>query len=181
MTKVLIATDWLAACAGCHMSLLDIDERIVELLQQVTFTSSPVTDLKRPPASGVTVGILTGAISNTHNIEVARCMRSRCQYLVAVGDCATFGGIVAARNLVGTPAALKRAYLDTESTVDGLIPDSPELGMPLDTVTGVGDVVKVDIFLPGCPPRPDDFYYVFAELLAGRLPIVLPAQHFRYD
>jgi NAD-reducing hydrogenase small subunit len=181
MAKVLIATDWLAACAGCHMSLLDIDERIVDLLQQMTFTSSPVTDLKHPPATGVTVGVLTGAISNTHNIEVARGMRSRCQYLVAVGDCATFGGIVAARNLVGTSAALKRAYLETESTVDGLIPDSPELGMPLETVTGVGDVVKVDVFLPGCPPRPQDFHYVFAELLAGRLPIVLPAQHFRYD
>ena len=106
MGNVLIATDWLAACAGCHMSLLDLDERLVELLYHVTFTSSPVTDLKHPPESGVTVGILTGAISNTHNIEVARRMRSRCTYLIAVGDCATFGGIVAARNLVGTPAAL---------------------------------------------------------------------------
>ena len=102
MPKVLIATDWLAACAGCHMSLLDLDERLVELLHHITITSSPVTDLKVPPASGVTVGVLTGAVSNTHNAEVARRMRSRCQFLVAVGDCATFGGIVAARNLVGT-------------------------------------------------------------------------------
>jgi NAD-reducing hydrogenase small subunit len=181
MAKVLIATDWLAACAGCHMSLLDMDERLVELLNHVVFTSSPVTDLKHPPESGVTVGILTGAISNTHNIEVARRMRARCTYLVAVGDCATFGGIVAARNLVGTQAALKRAYLETESTVGGLIPDSPELGMPLPAVTGIGDIVKVDIFLPGCPPRPDDFYYVFTEVLAGRVPVVLPPQHLRYD
>jgi NAD-reducing hydrogenase small subunit len=181
MGKVLIATDWLAACAGCHMSLLDLDERLVELLYHVTFTSSPVTDLKHPPESGVTVGILTGAISNTHNIEVARRMRSRCTYLIAVGDCATFGGIVAARNLVGTQAALTRAYLETESTVDGLIPDSPELGRPLDTVTGIGDVVKVDIFLPGCPPRPEDFQYVFAEVLSGRIPVVLPRENFRYD
>ena len=79
MAKVTIATDWLAACAGCHMSLLDIDERIVPLMEMVDFTSSPVTDLKHPPADGVTVGILTGAISNTHNIEVARLMRSRCK------------------------------------------------------------------------------------------------------
>ena len=181
MGNVLIATDWLAACAGCHMSLLDLDERLVELLYHVRFTSSPVTDLKHPPESGVTVGILTGAISNTHNIEVARRMRSRCTYLIAVGDCATFGGIVAARNLVGTQAALTRAYLETESTVDGLIPDSPELGRPLDTVTGIGDVVKVDIFLPGCPPRPEDFHYVFAEVLSGRIPVVLPRENFRYD
>ena len=181
MAKVTIATDWLAACAGCHMSLLDIDERIVALMDLVEFTSSPVTDLKHPPANGVTVGILTGAISNTHNAEVARRMRQRCKILIAVGDCATFGGIVAARNLVGTGEALRRAYLETESTVDGRIPDSPELGVPLETVTGVAEVVSVDLFIPGCPPRADDLYYALSELLAGRVPVILPPQHFRYD
>ena len=125
MAKVKIATDWLAGCAGCHMSLLDIDERIVGLSELVEFTSSPITDLKHPPKEGVTVGILEGAICNTHNIEVAKQMRERCDILIAVGDCATFGGVPAMRNLVGTDAALKRAYLETESTVDGIIPDSP--------------------------------------------------------
>ena len=121
MAKVKIATDWLAGCAGCHMSLLDIDERIVKLSELVEFTSSPITDLKHPPKEGVTVGILEGAICNTHNIEVAKQMRERCDILIAVGDCATFGGVPAMRNLVGTDAALKRAYIDTESTVDGII------------------------------------------------------------
>jgi NAD-reducing hydrogenase small subunit len=181
MAKVKIATDWLAACAGCHMSLLDIDERLVPLLDLVEFTSSPVTDLKHPPQDGVTVGILTGAISNTHNVEVARQMRERCQFLIAVGDCATFGGIVAMRNLVGTKAALKRAYLESESTIDGLIPDSPELGKPLDTVTGVDKVVRVDLFIPGCPPSADALYYAISELLAGRVPVILPKEHFKYD
>lgn len=181
MAKVTIATDWLAACAGCHMSLLDIDERIVDLMEHVVFTSSPVTDLKHPPEEGVTVGILTGAISNTHNVEVARQMRERCDILIAVGDCATFGGIVAMRNMVGTQAALERAYLETESTVDGVIPDSEELGKPLDTVTGVDKVVKVDLFIPGCPPSADALYYALSELVAGRLPVVLPQEHFKYD
>lgn len=181
MAKCKIATDWLAACAGCHMSLLDIDERIVPLLDLVEFTSSPVTDLKHPPKDGVTVGILTGAVSNTHNVEVARRMRERCEFLIAVGDCATFGGIVAMRNMVGTAAALKRAYLETETTVDGLIPDSPELGKPLDTVTGVDKVVRVDLFIPGCPPSADALYYALSELLAGRTPVVLPEEYFKYD
>ena len=181
MPKTKIATDWLAACAGCHMSLLDIDERIVALLDHVEFTSSPVTDLKRPPKEGVTVGILTGAVANSHNIEVARQMRERCQFLIAVGDCATFGGIVAMRNMVGTQAALERAYLETETTVGGLIPDSPELGKPLDLVTGVDKVVKVDLFIPGCPPSADALFYALSELLAGRVPVVLPDEYFKYD
>ena len=119
MAKVKIATDWLAGCAGCHMSFLDIDERIVKLLESVEFTSSPVTDLKHPPKEGVTVGILEGAICNTHNIEVAKQMRERCQILIAVGDCATFGGLPAMRNLVGTDEALKRAGLSTRAAGDG--------------------------------------------------------------
>jgi len=181
MGKVTIATDWLAACAGCHMSLLDIDERIVGLMDLVTFTSSPITDLKHPPDAGVTVGILTGAISNTHNIEVAERMRRCCKILIALGDCAVFGGIVATRNMVGTEAALKRAYIDSESTLEGLIPDCPELGTPLEQVTGVGEIVKVDFFIPGCPPRADAIYFALSELLAGRIPVVLPAEHFKYD
>ena len=163
MAKVTIATDWLAGCAGCHMSILDIDERIVALLEVVDLTSSPVTDLKHPPKEGVTVGILEGAI------------------LIALGDCATFGNIPAMRNLVGTEAALKRAYLEAESVVDGLIPDSPELGKPLETVTGINDVVKVDLFIPGCPPSADSIFFALSELLAGRVPVVLPPLYFKYD
>lgn len=181
MAKVKIATDWLAGCAGCHMSILDIDERIVKLLEAVEITSSPVTDLKHPPKEGVTVGILEGAICNTHNIDVAKLMRERCQILIALGDCAAFGNVPAMRNLVGTTEALKRAYLDAESVVDGLIPDSPELGKPLDRVTGVGDVVKVDLFIPGCPPSADSIFFALSELLAGRVPVSFPSQYFKYD
>ena len=181
MAKVKIATDWLAGCAGCHMSILDIDERIVKLLEAVEITSSPVTDLKHPPKEGVTVGILEGAICNTHNIDVAKQMRERCQILIALGDCATFGNVPAMRNLVGTAEALKRAYLDAESVVDGLIPDSPELGKPLDMVTGIGDVVKVDLFIPGCPPSADSIFFALSELLAGRVPVILTPQYFKYD
>jgi NAD-reducing hydrogenase small subunit len=108
-------------------------------------------------------------------------MRERCDILIAVGDCATFGGVVAMRNLCGTDAALKRAYLETESTVNGIIPDSPELGKPLEMVTGVNEVVKVDLFIPGCPPRADAFFYALTELLAGRTPVILPPEVFTYD
>ena len=127
------------------------------------------------------MGILEGAVCNTHNIDVAKMMRERCQILIALGDCATFGNIPAMRNLVGADEALKRAYLDTESVVNGLIPDSPELGKPLERVTGIGEVVKIDLFIPGCPPSADSIFFALSELLAGRIPVGLEPRYFKYD
>lgn len=179
MAKVKVATDWLAACAGCHMSLLDMDERLVQLLDKMELTSTPITDLKHPPKEGVTVGILTGAVSNTTNIQVVKEMRERCQILVALGDCAVFGGIVSMRNFFDMDEALKRAYVETESTVDGKIPCSEELGRPV-RVCAVNNIVKVDIHIPGCPPSPDAIYYALSELLEGRVP-VLTGDNLKYD
>ena len=67
MTKPKVASDWLAGCAGCHMSFLDMDERIIELTKLVDLRATPITDLKEPDKSGVDVGILEGGISNTYN------------------------------------------------------------------------------------------------------------------
>ena len=167
--KPTIASDWLAGCAGCHMSLLDIDERLVTVLKLATLTSTPITDLKQPAKSGVTVGILEGAVANSANEEVALRMRQRCKVLVAMGDCACFGGVPALRNGVCTKAALRRAYVETESTADGRVPDDPELAV-MQPVRAVDQVVDVDVHLPGCPPPADAIFYVIAELLAGRKP-----------
>lgn len=168
-TKVTVASDWLAGCAGCHMSFLDIDERIVDLIQHATLLSTPITDLKHPPASGVDVGILEGAVNNSANEAVARQMRQRSKILVALGDCAVFGGVPAMRNCPKRDACLRRAYLETESTVDGRIPDDPELATMQET-RPLDQVVNVDIYLPGCPPPADAIFYVLTELVAGRMP-----------
>jgi len=179
MTKVKVAMDWLAACAGCEMSVLDTDERLVQLLEKIELTSTPITDLKHPPKEGVTVGILSGTVNNTTNLEVAKEMRERCKVLIAMGDCAVFGGIMSMRNFFDTNEALKRAYVETESTVDGIIPSSEELSKPIKAVP-VNQVVKVDIHLPGCPPSADAIYYVLSELLEGRIP-VLSGENLKYD
>jgi NAD-reducing hydrogenase small subunit len=179
MTKVKVAMDWLAACAGCEMSVLDMDERLVQLLDKIELTSTPITDLKHPPKNGVTVGILSGAVNNTTNVEVVKEMRERCKILVALGDCAVFGGIMTMRNFFNMEEALKRAYIETESTVDGIIPNSEELAKPIRTVP-VGQVVKVDVHLPGCPPSADAIYHVLTELLEGRIP-VLTGDNLKYD
>jgi NAD-reducing hydrogenase small subunit len=170
MAKPKVSTDWLAACAGCHMSLLDMDERIIKLVELADIRATPITDLKEPDKSGLDVGILTGAVNTTTNEEVALRMRERCKILVALGDCAVFGGVVAMRNFFKLEDALKRAYIETESTdAEGKIPTSPELGRPTE-VRALSEVVPVDICIPGCPPEADVIFYALAELAQGRLP-----------
>ncbi|NLG99179.1 MAG: NADP oxidoreductase [Chloroflexi bacterium] len=170
MAKPKISTDWLCGCAGCHMSLLDIDERIIKIAELADIRSTPVTDLKEPDEAGVDVGILEGGVNNTYNEEVAHKMRKRCKLLVALGNCAVFGGVPAMRNLVGTEEALRRAYIEAESVDDeGFIPSDPELGV-MTNARALQEVVPVDIFVPGCPPDPDTIYYVLSELAQGRMP-----------
>ena len=170
MAKPKVSTDWMAGCAGCHMSLLDMDERIAKVLELADLRSSPITDLKVPDESGVDVGILEGGINNTSNEEVAIRMRKRCKVLVALGDCAVFGGVPAMRNFFTIEETLRRAYVETESTDEsGQIPNDPELAVPT-RVRALQDVVPVDIFVPGCPPDADTIFYVLAELAQGRIP-----------
>jgi NAD-reducing hydrogenase small subunit len=154
------------------MSLLDIDERIVTVAELVDLRATPVTDFKEPDESGVDVGILEGGINNTANEEVARRMRSRCKTLVALGDCAVFGGVPAMRNFFTIEESLRRAYVETESTEPGSkIPDDPELAVPT-KVRSLDEVVPVDVFVPGCPPDADTIFYVLAELAQGRKPVL---------
>ena len=170
MAKPKVASDWMAGCAGCHMSLLDIDERIIQLVELVDLRSTPITDLKHPDASGVDVGVLEGGVNNTSNEEVAHFMREHCKILVALGDCAVFGGVPAMRNFFDLDETLRRAYIETESTDDeGLIPSDPELCTPT-KVRALQDVVPVDIFIPGCPPDADAIFYALSELAQGRIP-----------
>ncbi|HEX7433229.1 MAG TPA: NADP oxidoreductase [Anaerolineaceae bacterium] len=170
MTKPKISSDWLAGCAGCHMSLLDIDERIIQITELADLRSTPITDFKTPDEGGVDVGILEGGVNNTYNEEVAKRMRSHCKILVALGDCAVFGGVPAMRNFFTIEETLRRAYIETESTdSSGMIPHDPELAVPT-RVRALEEVVPVDIFVPGCPPDADVIYYVLSELAQGRKP-----------
>ena len=170
MGKIKVATGWLEACAGCHMSFLDIDQRIVELFKNIELTTSPITDLKHPPEDGVDVGILTGGIGNEDEIHEAKEMRERAKLLIAMGDCAVTGGICTMRNFFPTEEVLRRGYIETESTVDGEIPVHEDLAPLTDKVSGIDEVVPVDIYLPGCPPTADAIWFVLTELLEGRMP-----------
>ena len=172
MAKPKISSDWLCGCAGCHMSLLDIDERIIQIAELADLRSTPITDLKEPDEEGVDVGILEGGINNTYNQEVAEKFRKRCKVLVALGDCAVFGGVPAMRNFFTLEEALRRAYVEADSNdSEAMIPSDPELAQ-MTKVRALHEVVPVDIFVPGCPPDPDTIFYVLSELAQGRKPVL---------
>jgi len=154
------------------MSLLDIDERIIAVAELADIRSTPITDLKEPDVEGVDVGILEGGINNTYNEEVAHKFRKRCKVLVALGDCAVFGGVPAMRNLFTLEEVLRRAYVEADSNdSEAHIPNDPELAQ-MTNVRALSEVVPVDIFVPGCPPDPDTIFYVLAELAQGRKPVL---------
>jgi len=160
------------------MSFLDIDEAIVELVNMIEFTKSPITDIKE--FSPVDVGIVEGSVGNTEEEEVLKELRANCKILMAWGDCACFGGVCGMRSTFDKDEVLRRAYIETESTCEGKIPRPPDVPALLEQVKPVNQVVKVDCYVPGCPPEAKAILYALKELLEGRIP-VLPSEMMRFD
>ncbi len=181
MAKPKVATTSLAGCFGCHMSLLDIDERILDLVDKVDFDRSPINDIKEIRGT-VDIGLIEGGCANEENVRVLREFRERCRLLISVGDCAINGGVPALRNLVPLGECFEEAYLSGPS-VDNpsrRIPDDPEIPRLLDRVRPCHEVVKIDYHLPGCPPSADTLWAALTALLAGKSP-ELPYELVKYD
>lgn len=179
MPKPKLATCSLAGCFGCHMSLLDIDERILELVELFDLDKSPLND-KKAFDSIVDVGFVEGGCSNEHNVRVLRDFRKHCKVLVAVGACAINGGVPAMRNPISLRECLETTYLGETANEDHFIPDDESLPLLLDRVYPAHEVVRIDYFLPGCPPSADAIWEGLKELLAGRMP-GLPYRLLKYD
>jgi NAD-reducing hydrogenase small subunit len=180
MTKprLKLATCSLAGCFGCHMSILDLDERLIELFEHVTLDRSPLTDIKI--LGPCDIGIIEGGVANAENVHVLMEFRARCKVLVAMGACAINGGVPALRNQFDLKECLEESYLHGIALVDAQIPNDPEIPLLLDRVRPLHEVVKVDYFLPGCPPSADAIWTFVNELLAGQ-PVALPYQQLHYD
>jgi NAD-reducing hydrogenase small subunit len=172
--KVRIATTSLSGCFGCHMSFLDIDERLLELADLVEFDRSPLTDIKH--CGPCDVAIVEGGVCNAENVHVLRELRANAKVLVALGACAVNGGLPAQRNHLDVGDCLTRVYCDRAG---GKVPDDPELPLLLDKVHPINEVVRVDYFVPGCPPSGDAIWKYLTDLIFGRIPrLEHPMLHF---
>jgi NAD-reducing hydrogenase small subunit len=176
--KLKVATATLAGCFGCHMSLLDIDEHLFELAELVEFDRSPLTDIKE--VGDCDVGLIEGGLCNAENVHVLQEFRKHCKILVAVGACAVNGGLPAQRNPIPLSVILAEIYQTEQGLGHGGIPNDPELPLPLNKVHPIHEVVKVDYFLPGCPPSGEAIWQFLTDLLAGREPRLDYAQ-LHYD
>jgi len=167
MSKARIATVWLDGCSGCHMSLLDMDEKIVEIAPLIEMVYSPTVDMKEFPA-GVDVTLVEGAVSSDEDVHKIKLIRKNSKILIALGDCAVTANVPSMRNPFTREEVLTRAYVEN-STIQQQI---PKVHVPtlMPRVRPLHEVVKVDIFIPGCPPPADAIFYALSELLAGRMP-----------
>jgi NAD-reducing hydrogenase small subunit len=167
MTKPRIATVWLDGCSGCHMSFLDMDERLLEVAAIADIVYSPLVDTKEYPLD-VDVCLVEGAVSSEDDLHKIKLVRERTKTLVSFGDCAVTANVPGMRNPIGVRPLLERAYIENVTLNPGIPLNVVPALLPM--ARPVHMVVDVDVFLPGCPPSADIIYGALIDLLEGRTP-----------
>jgi len=170
-SKIRLATAWLGGCSGCHMSFLDLDERLIDLAEAVELVYSPIADAKEFPEN-VDVALIEGAVANVDHLELAGQIRARSKIVVSFGDCAVTGNVTSLRNRLGVDDLLTQVYQegpgkaprggDFDKVVPALLPK----------VYPLHQVIAVDAFIPGCPPDADRIWAAVNALLRGE-PVIL--------
>ncbi|MCX6094232.1 MAG: oxidoreductase [Candidatus Bipolaricaulota bacterium] len=168
MAKVRVATMWFSGCAGCHMSLLDIDEALIDLAARIDLRNSPLTDLKVFPEDGVDVTLIEGAVANEEHLRLVRTAREKSKIIIALGDCAVTGNVPALRNGLDADRMIESIY-GSPTTSNGALPYDvvPQL---LGRVSPLAELIPVDYFLHGCPPPAGLIAKTIFALLDGKTP-----------
>jgi NAD-reducing hydrogenase small subunit len=167
VTRPTLATVWLDGCSGCHMSFLDMDERLLEIAARADIVYSPLIDIKVYPEM-VDFCLVEGAVSSEEDLHKIQMIRRQTKTLISFGDCAVTANVPGMRNPIGVKPLLDRAYIEN-ATINKQIPlDVVPALLPM--ARPVHRVVSVDVFLPGCPPSADLIYGALVDLLEGRTP-----------
>ena len=170
MSEVTLNTEWLSDCSGCHIAIVDLHEKILNVLQAVKIQRCPVlTDIKDYPHA--TVGLVSGAIRNEHDRHAALEMRKSCDIIIAWGSCAVFGGPAGAGNIHTPEEIIRAVYLENKTTTPSN-PPNREVSPLESVVTPIDSVIEVDLYLPGCPPHPAFILESLSALVEGRTPEV---------
>jgi F420-non-reducing hydrogenase small subunit len=187
MSKLKVAIYWAASCGGCEIAFLEIQARILDLMEVADLVFCPclvdtkIADVEAMPDGGIDVCLFNGALRTDENVRLARLLRRKSRVLVAFGACATMGGIPGLANTKDRRALLDRAYLQCESldNPEGRVPhagallpcgEAAHLPALLPTVRPLGDAVPVDYGMPGCPPEAERVWEVCEAMVAGALP-----------
>ncbi len=182
--SVTIASEWLNSCSGCEISIVDMGARLLDTLALVDFVHIPVLidhkyfgqlgDREHIDIPEATVGIISGGIRNEEHLEVAMEMRKKCRIIIALGTCATHGGIPALSNSYTNEEIFDTYYATPTTDPPAGIPTE---GIPplLDSCYALDEKIKVDICLPGCPPHSDQIFTALTGLLKGE-PAILPCK-----
>ena len=174
---VRVASEWLNSCSGCEISIIDMGERLLDVLQVADIVHipalvdskyfGPLGDRKHLSLPEADVGLISGGIRNEEHLEVAHEMRRKCKIIIALGTCATHGGIPALANS-WTPGQIMERAFTTETTDQTEAYPSDGVPAMLEACYAVDEKIKVDIYLPGCPPHPDQVFNALVALVQGK-------------
>jgi NAD-reducing hydrogenase small subunit len=163
------------------MSFLDLDEWLIDLAAQVEVVYSPVgCDLKVYPEN-VDLCLVEGAIANADNLELIKEVRQKTKLVVSFGDCAVTANVPAMRNMLGSAEpVLRRSYLELGDRTPQLPHEPGIVPELLDQVLPVHEVIKVDLFMPGCPPDADRIRATLTPLLKGEAPAMVGREMLKF-
>ena len=168
--KVRLNTEWLCDCGGCHVALVDLHEKILNVLEKVEIQKCPVlTDEKGYPEADI--GILTGSVRTEHDRHAALEMRRKCRTIIAFGTCAVYGGLHGAGLAHSREEIMDHVYRHSPTTRTDFIPGNSISGLEK-MVTPIDEVIDVDLYLPGCPPHPHFIFEGLSALVEKRSPRV---------
>lgn len=186
MAKLKLALYWAAACGGCDVAVLDVNEKILDIAAIADIVLWPIamdfkySDVEAVEDGSIDVCLFNGAIRNSENEHIAKLLRQKSKIMVAFGSCAMMGGIPGLANFTTRESILERVFIETPSTdnPDCILPQTrvsvPEgvLTLPefYGQVCALGDVVKVEYYVPGCPPAPEQIWNVVQAIASGNLP-----------